>query len=119
MLAAMTFIINFTTNNHFFYSLPLLVMYPKYKCSDPLINCDHEAYCLNKESVSVDWSNDWSLQNWVPRFSLECVEPYRIGMLGSLFYLGSTIMGIFVTRLGDIYGRKLPTMISSILAIPI
>ena len=28
-------------------------------------------------------------------------------------------MGIFVTRLGDIYGRKLPTLISSLLAVPI
>jgi MFS family permease len=28
-------------------------------------------------------------------------------------------MGIFVTRLGDIYGRKLPTMISSLMAVPL
>jgi MFS family permease len=40
-------------------------------------------------------------------------------MLGTLFLIGTTIMGIFVTRLGDIYGRKLPTLISSLLAVPI
>jgi MFS family permease len=36
-----------------------------------------------------------------------------------MFSLGSTLMGIFVTRLGDIYGRKLPTLISSVLAVPL
>lgn len=40
-------------------------------------------------------------------------------MLGTLTFIGSTLMGIFVTRLGDIYGRKLPTIISSMLAVPI
>ena len=42
-----------------------------------------------------------------------------MAMMGTLFSLGSTLTGIFITRLGDIYGRKLPTMISSFVSVPI
>ena len=119
MLSTFTFVFVFITNGHLLYSLPLLVLYPKYKCLDDSITCDHHAYCEDKTKVQIDWDDEWSLHNWVQRFSLECVEPYRIAMLGTLTFVGSTLMGIFVTRLGDIYGRKIPTMISSIMAVPI
>jgi hypothetical protein len=36
-----------------------------------------------------------------------------------MFFAGSTCIGFFVTRAGDLYGRKWPTRISSLLSIPI
>ena len=82
-------------------------------------SCDHIAYCEKREGVEVDWTHEWSLNNWVQRYDLECVAPYRIAMLGTMFSLGSPLVGIFVTRLGDIYGRKFPTLISSLIAVPL
>lgn len=40
-------------------------------------------------------------------------------MLGSGFFVGMTILVVFVTRLGDVIGRKWPTNISSMVSIPI
>lgn len=36
-----------------------------------------------------------------------------------MFFAGMTCVGIFVTRSGDLYGRRWPTMISSTLSIPL
>jgi MFS family permease len=60
-----------------------------------------------------------SLSNWVQRMNLFCEPPYRIGLMGSMFFAGNTCVGFFVSRAGDIYGRKWPTRISSLLSIPI
>ncbi len=51
ILATFTFTFVFVTNGHLFYSLPLLVLYPKYKCTDDLMKCDHVAYCNNRSMV--------------------------------------------------------------------
>lgn len=39
-------------------------------------------------------------------------------MLGSMYFAGTTVFCLVVSRLGDIYGRKWPVRISSILALP-
>ena len=36
-----------------------------------------------------------------------------------MYFAGAISSGLFVTRSGDIYGRKLPTMISALVSIPI
>jgi MFS family permease len=38
----------------------------------------------------------------------------KIGLLGSLYFAGWTIACVIVPRLGDIYGRKWPTLISTV-----
>jgi MFS family permease len=50
---------------------------------------------------------------------LECEPGFKIGLMGSMYFLGMTLTGIFVTRLGDIYGRLTPVRVSSLLSIPI
>jgi MFS family permease len=39
--------------------------------------------------------------------------------MGSMYFAGAIASGLFVTRIGDLYGRKLPTIWSAIVSIPI
>ena len=100
ILASVIFTLVFITNGHLFYAIPFLVMFPKY-----MDNKTHTDYCHDKLGVSVNWGDPWSLENWVDRFNLECVEPYKIGLLGSMYFVGTTVFGILVTRIGDLSGR--------------
>lgn len=48
----------FMSNNHIFYAIPTLVMFPKYVCDDTIVGeCDHVAHCDNPLHVEVDWSD--------------------------------------------------------------
>ena len=116
--ASFVFICIFITNNHTFYAIPLLVMFPKYYgCGKE--DCTHVDYCEDPINTKIDWSDEWSLDNWVGRFNLECFDPYLIGLLGTMYFVGMTSTGIFISRLGDIYGRKWITMIGSLLSITV
>ena len=92
-------------------------MYPKYYGCGKDEGCTHLDYCEDPSQTLIDWDDDWSLNNWVHRFNLACVEPYIIGLLGTMFFAGTTVTGIFITRLGDIYGRMWITLVSSLLSI--
>ena len=115
--ASFVFTCIFITNGHTFYAIPLLVMYPKYYGCGKDEGCTHLDFCENPQNTKIDWTDDWSLDNWVGRFNLACVEPYMIGLLGTMFFAGTTSTGIFITRLGDIYGRKWITRVSALLSI--
>lgn len=47
------------------------------------------------------------------------MDPYRIALLGSMYFTGCTLFGIVVNRMGDLYGRKWPVRISALLSIPV
>ena len=94
-------------------------MYPKYyDCGNPS-GCTHLDYCADPINTKIDWTNDWSLDNWVGRFNLQCTEPYLLGLLGTMFFTGIVTSGLIFSRLGDIYGRKWLTRISSLASIPL
>ena len=46
-------------------------------------------------------------------------DSYQIGLLGSMYFAGWTVSCIFVPRLSDIYGRKIPSLASAIFSIPV
>jgi len=106
------------TNNHLFYSLPLLVMFPRYIAPSGEEKSP-AAYCLDKQNVTVDWSHQWSLHNWVETYDLACVDPYLVATMGSMYFAGTTVFNLIVTRLGDVYGRKLPVRVSSLISFPV
>jgi MFS family permease len=76
-------------------------------------------HCKDRQNVAVDWNDTWSLDNWVDRFDLACVPTYKIALMGSMYFAGTTIFNLLVTRMGDIYGRKWPVRISSVLSLPV
>lgn len=62
--------------------------------------------------IEIDWSSTTSLHNWVEKFDLVCVEAWKIGLIGSMYPFGWALACLFVPRLGDVYGRKMPFLIS-------
>ncbi|TNV79680.1 hypothetical protein FGO68_gene574 [Halteria grandinella] len=109
----------FVTNQYIFQCIPYLILFPKYIC--PLLDpyCTPQDHCRSPEHYPVDISNPLSLNNWVEQLNLACENPYKIALLGSMYFAGAIASGLFVTRLGDTHGRKLPTLISAIVSIPI
>ena len=44
-------------------------------------------------------------------------EPFMIGMLGSAYFAGWMLGSIMMSRIGDLYGRKLPFYISLVTSV--
>src|SRR5258708_1953992 len=57
-------------------------------------------------NYTINYDDPRTITNWITQYDLVCTEPYKISLLGSLMFSGLLIGSIFVSRLGDIYGRK-------------
>ena len=55
------------------------------------------------------------LDNWVEQYDLLCEPKWRIGLIGSFFWIGVLVTMIPVTWIADKYGRKLVVMISYVI----
>lgn len=56
-------------------------------------------------SWEVDWNSEKSLQNWHYTLDLMCYPEWRVGLLGSIYFIGFAATLLWLPRLGDIYGR--------------
>jgi MFS family permease len=54
----------------------------------------------------IDWSNPYSLNNWVNQIDLYCASSFEIGLFGSMFFFGYLISCVVFPPLADVYGRK-------------
>ena len=45
------------------------------------------------------------LHNWIEDLNLRCVENWKIGMFGSIFFMGHVMGSVFLAGYGDTYGR--------------
>ncbi|CDW87584.1 solute carrier family member 5 [Stylonychia lemnae] len=98
-----------------------LVWQPVYMCPNEdgsKAQCDSEQACKNKNSY-VDWSNQYSLDNWVNDFNLKCTPQSTLSQVTFFFYLGYTFGCFFIPRFLDLYGRKWPFMLCLIAQLPI
>lgn len=111
--------ITYVSNGYVFYALTYLELWPEYICPEEVAkdDCNNKYKCLHPTETLIDWESTRSLHNWVETLSLECVEPYRIGLLGSMYFAGWTVACVFIPRLGDLYGRRFPYLISSGLSV--
>lgn len=105
-----------------FYILSYLIMLPRYQdCTytdpqpeDPVSACTAENICLVPSPIidySIDWDNIYSIHNWVEKLDLTCTPGWKVGLLGSMVFVGWVITLIWVPRLSDKYGRKTIYMI--------
>jgi len=101
---------------YFFYLLSYLTLQPKYyKCvfTDPQ-PLDPEAACIDDNicsdrvvSYEIDWSSIYSIHNWVEKLDLICCPGWKVGMMGSMVFVGWVVTLPWVPRLSDMYGRKM------------
>jgi len=53
----------------------------------------------------IDWESHISLYNWTYELGMNCSSSFKIGLFGSLFFLGVAISTILM-KFGDRLGRK-------------
>jgi MFS family permease len=112
-------VIVFITPNHILYALPFFELQPEFICPASKPDCGPEDHCKDPKLYPINWDATRSLHNWVEQLNLTCADSYQIGLLGSSFFAGMTVLVVIVTRLGDVIGRKWPTNVSTVIAIPI
>ena len=71
------------------------------------------------DSRIVDWSvnteSEKYLDNWQDKLDLMCEESWKVGMLGSSFFIGWASTLLWLPSFGDKYGRKMPFAIAMVL----
>ena len=86
--------------------MSFLTMHPKYyKCVftdpqplNPETACVAENICSGKiVSYEIDWEDSRSLHNWVEKLDLVCCPSWKVGMMGSMVFVGWVITDIGLT----------------------
>jgi MFS family permease len=109
------------TTSLLIYNLAFFLMQPFYKC--PFIDPDNSGmtlyrecaaseYCLSNPSLddlrnNIDWTNKYSMINWIGKFDFYCGHAFEISLFGSLFFLGFICSTLIFPPLADTYGRKI------------
>ena len=65
--------------------------------------CNPEYICKNKNAISyeVDKGNPHTLNNWIDSFDMFCATKLEISMMATNFFIGQTIMFLFIPKLQD------------------
>ena len=114
----------FSTTSFVVYNYCFLLMMPQYLCSYPDPNdptktiqssCTRDQFCsadvLGKPSSwEVDWTNRFSLNNWISILDMHCSSSFEIGLFGSLFFAGYLLSCAIFPPLSDKFGRKIFTV---------
>ena len=100
---------------NFVYALPFLGKYPDFEWrsdSHPdWYQCPRADVWNNSGELSgfeyrYNTNSIYTIDNWVTSMNLECVPEYKIGLFGSLYFIGYLLGSAFLTRFADINGRK-------------
>ena len=98
------------------YGIPLYTKQPDYFCTwngqapeqaDSV--CVAENICASDPRIgswSIDWSSKTSIHNWQQDFDMMCIPKVKIGLIGSVWFVGWVLTLPFIPRLADIYGRS-------------
>lgn len=60
----------------------------------------------------VDYDSNETITNWITMMDLVCAPDYKIGLFGSLYFIGFFVGCAFFMRFADIKGRRKLSMIS-------
>ncbi|CDW73598.1 solute carrier family member 5 [Stylonychia lemnae] len=109
--ASSLFVWGFTTGGLFFFALSMLEKTPRYLCFNDdgtTYECQADKTFCKDQSIKykIDWDNDSSLHNWVETLDLTCESSAKIGLIGSIYFVGWAVAAIFLPRLSDLFGRK-------------
>lgn len=82
-------------------------------------SCTKDEICdrgLSKDEYRADTNDDEYFDNWVQKFDLLCESKFKIGLLGSMFFVGVIATLIIIPPLADKLGRKWIFLISNIVS---
>lgn len=75
-----------------------------HKCSKEKI-CDEN---IPKDHYRADTNDDEYFDNWVEKFDMLCEPKWKVGLIGSMYFIGVIVGMTFVPLLSDLYGRRWP-----------
>ena len=91
-------------------------MLPKFHCLDASkgaeeYECEHKDFCKDGHLIDgityiPQWESKYGLYNWIKSMDLYCISDFRMGLFGSIYFVGFVVGALTVVRLGDVYGRK-------------
>ena len=78
--------------------------------------CSSATVCSGNSNLQyhVDYDSNLTIQNWITSMNLEWLSKFKLGLFGSLYFVGFWFGSLTLLRLGDIYGRKPICLITSI-----
>eukprot|EP00347_Sterkiella_histriomuscorum_P017063 403350803 len=91
-------------------ALASLEKQPKYVCYNEdgtTFECFAQQICSDPNlKYEVDWSAITSLHNWIEDLNLRCESSTKVGLIGSMYFVGWVIAAFILPRMSDFYGRK-------------
>lgn len=99
----------------YYYNVSYWELYPVLKCqsSPPFYKCTKEDICVSNPPLwEVDFEDTYTLKNWVIESNLFCTSDFKIGLIGSFFYIGMTL-GCLAVNFNDHIGWKKSMIIAS------
>ena len=82
--------------------------------------CTQEDICdknIPKDRYRPKKDNDEYIDNWIEKFDLLCEQKWKIGLIGSMYFIGVIVGMSFVPPLSDAYGRKVIFIVTLIISV--
>lgn len=84
------------------------------------VPCTQEEICdqnIPKDRYRPKKDNDEYIDNWIEKFDLLCEQKWKIGLIGSMYFIGVIVGMSFVPPLSDAYGRKVIFIVTLIISV--
>ena len=76
-----------------------------------MVQCSKAQFCeiqvTEPRENYIDWTDKYSLKNWIITLDLFCGSSFDIGLFGSCFFIGYLTSCMIFPPLADVYGRKM------------
>lgn len=69
------------------------------------------------DTFEIDWSNKQSLNNWMTQLDLICEEPFKIGLIGAIYFVSFSLGSLMFTGIIDYKGRKNVVLVANLIHI--
>ena len=96
-----------------FYMIPWFVQEPIYKCTysgNEQPKCISDNFCNDPDNLIsnywVDWSDQYSLHNWIEKLDLTCAPKWKLGFVSSAYFIGWCLTLLWFPVIADKYGRR-------------
>lgn len=107
------------------FGLPFLEKEPKhFECKDQdsgeWKTCNKAEICdrhLGKDEYRADTNDDEYFDNWVNKYDLLCEPKMKVGLIGSMYFIGLIVFITFVPPIADRFGRKWVFFVTNVVSV--